>query len=252
MNEELKAFLLPRVVLTASVLLLMAALTAFIVVKTVSEIKAVSNLPVSRTISISGEGSVFAKPDIGKIVFAVVHDGETADSAAKAAAIGINDIIAFLEASGIDKKDIKTTGYSANPVYDYTQNGRVFKGYEVRQSLEIKIRDIAKAGEIIGGAVRKGANQVGELSLTTENPEALKAEARKKAIDDAKEKARILARDLGVRLDDLAGFSESSGGVYPIYARAFEMSKGSADIAPEIPAGENEIKVSVTLTYEIK
>ncbi len=104
-----------------------------------------------------------------------------------------------------------------------------------------------------------GAVGVSDLSgpnFSIDNEENLQAEARKKAIDDAKAKAEALADDLGVKLGRVANFSE--GGRYggPIYygkeMMAVDSSTGSAPAPANIPKGENTISSDVTITYELR
>ena len=96
---------------------------------------------------------------------------------------------------------------------------------------------------------------MGSLSFSVEDEEKIKVEARKKAIENAKEKAKVLAKDLGVRLGKMVSFSESGGG-YPIYARTLEALGGGNGIvsapSPQIEPGEQEIRSIVTVTYEFR
>lgn len=233
--------------------MLSIALSILVFAKIVSEIKSLSikgtQIP---SITVSGEGKVFTRPDIGQVSLSVVGESKTAVEAQSLATASINKATDFLNKKGVDKKDIKTTGYSINPLYDYKEGERIFRGYEVRQSLEVKIRDIDKAGEILAGVTSAGINQVGQLFFTVENPDNIRAEVRKQAIDNAKSKARALAKDLGVRLGDILSFNESYGGIQPIYREAIFAPMGKGGSAPEVPVGENEIVVTVSLVYEIK
>lgn len=228
-------------------------LSIFVLTKIVSEIKTFSvkgtQIP---SIAVSGEGKAFVKPDIGQVSLSVVGEGKTTADAQSIATASINKTMDFLSKEGVEKKDIKTAGYSINPLYDYKDGERIFRGYEVRQSLEVKIRDIGKAGEILAGAAKTGVNQAGQISFTVENLNNIKAEVRKQAIANAKSKAKALAKDLDVKLGDILSFNESYGGIQPIYREAIfaPMAKGGA--APEVPVGENEIVVNVSLVYEIK
>lgn len=209
------------------------------------------------TISISGEGSVFAKPDIGQVNLTVIREGKTVAEAQKAATEGANAVVGYLKSAGIEEKDIKTISYNLNPRYDYTQNGgRVDRGYEVVQTFDVKIRNLDKAGDILAGAAEKGANQVSGLNFTIDNPDTLNAQAREDAIRDAKEKAEKLADQLGVRLGRIVSFSESSGGYPPVpmYYKGMggAVAQDSASVAPATPTGENEIVSNVTIIYEIR
>jgi len=129
---------------------------------------------------------------------------------------------------------------------------RVLVGYEVSQSLQIKIRDMEKIGEIIQVATDAGANQVSDLQFIVDNEDALKQQARAEAIAKAKTKAKELADQLGVKLVRVSNFSES--GVVPYFyglekAAALEGIGGGT---PQIETGENKIEVTVSITYEIK
>lgn len=228
-------------------------LSVLVLTKIVSEVKSFSvkgtQIP---SITVSGEGKIFAKPDIGQVSLSVVGEGKTVAQAQSIATASINKTMDFLDKAGVEKKDIKTAGYSINPLYDYKDGERIFRGYEVRQSLEVKIRDLGKAGEILAGAAAAGVNQVGQLSFTVEDPDQVKAEARKLAIDDAKSKAKVLAKDLGERLGDILSFNESYGGIQPIYREAVLAPTPKGATAPEVPVGENEIVVNVSVVYELR
>ncbi len=128
-------------------------------------------------------------------------------------------------------------------------------GYTVNQSTEVKVRDTAKVGELLSALGDAGISQLYGPNFTVEDSDAVQAEARKEAIEEARAKAKILARDLGVSLVRGVNFSESSGG-YPMpYYRSDVMGMGGAmeaKVAPEIAAGENEIVSQVYITYEIR
>ena len=135
----------------------------------------IENIP---TISVGAEGRVFAKPDIGEIVLAVFHEAKTVSEAQKQSAETINKIMNFLRAAGVEEKDVKTTNYGINPQYDYIEGKQIFRGYQVSQNLQVKIRKLENSGNIISGAADNGANIVGGLNFTVDDPDLLKTEAR--------------------------------------------------------------------------
>lgn len=223
------------------------------------------------TINVSGTGEAFAAPDVANISFSVTKDAKTVAEAQKLSADGINAIMAFLEENKIEKKDIQTTGYNLYPKYEYQRsvaclnyngngycpNGKqILVGYTVSQSVVVKVRKIDDAGTIIGGLGEKGATDISGINLEVDEPEMVQAEARDKAIKNAKEKAQILAKSLGVRLVRIVSYSD--GGNYPVYA--FGRGGGEAKMiaadmavpAPEIPVGQNQYSSNVTITYEIQ
>jgi hypothetical protein len=156
----------------------------------------------------------------------------------------------------VEEKDIKTSNYSLSPIYDWTEDdGRVLQGYQVYQSVDLKIRDLASIGDIISETTQKGANQVGSINFTIDDEYELKNKAREMAIEKAKEKAEIIANQTGMKLGDIKNVSEHSyTPVYNNYSNAkLEMSDsvGGAS-APSIEAGQNEVKVEVVVTYEVE
>ncbi len=218
-------------------------------------------------INVTGEGKVSAKPDIATFTFTVRIENSKLKSAQDENSASSAKVVQFLKSAGVVDKDIRTTYYNISPQYQYPRPCPISSGvypcptlkttivgYEVVSSYEVKIRDLGTAGDILDGVTSAGAGEVNGPSFTLDNPDVTKTEARKKAIDNAKAKADVLARDLGVRLGDIVGFNESGGG-YPIMfekATVSAMGGGVAAPAPSIQPGENEITSDVTITYEIR
>lgn len=251
----------------------LAMLALFLLVSTLSEFKSLrfigSGVNASNTISVSGEGTAFAVPDIATFSVSVRETAKDVATAQKAATKKNNDIIEYLTEAGVAEKDIQTTEYSVNPQYDYSNTSCAsgycppsnpkLVGYEVAQTLTIKVRETDKAGDVLSGVGSRGASNVSGLSFTIDDEDAVNAEAREKAIEDARTKASELAKQLHVKLVRIVGFSES--GNYPYYAKmTLESSAygrgGAMDApavpAPQLPVGENKIVSNVTLTYEIR
>lgn len=248
-----------------AVLVLLASL--FIVVKIAAEMKSYQfighGIAPTNTISFSGTGDVFAIPDIASVTFSVVGEGKTVDEAQKGTTAKISAALGFLKTSGIEEKDIKTLNYNSYPKYDTqilppcydgncpVRNPKII-GYEVNETIAVKIRNTDNAGKIALGLGKIGVSNMSGPDFTIEDQDALQAQARKKAIDDAKQKAATLSRDLGVKLLRIVGFNES--GNYPIYFNKAESMSGGDVMAPtpELPKGENKITSNVTITYEIR
>lgn len=250
-------------------LLFAALLNAFLVLLIVSygtavwkEIKTIRGPKLQ--ISLQGEGKVAAKPDVLKLTATVLTEGASLIDAQKVNTERSNAVTDFLKNSGVAEKDVKTVGYNIYPQYSYPRPCRVLPcledetpkivGYQIRNTLAITIRDIAKAGDILSGVVEAGANEVSGLEFAIDEPDALKAEAREKAIDDARAKAERLAEGLGKRVGKIVAFSESGffPGPIPFAVEAFGKGGGGVAPSPEIQPGENEITVNVSVTYEFK
>ena len=209
------------------------------------------------TISIAGEGKVTAIPDIATIDVGVMTEAKEVSVAQKQNTEKMNAITKKVKDQGVEDKDIQTTNYQIYPQYDYYPNGRQqLRGYQVTQSARIKIRDLSKSGAILSLAGEAGANQVSGVSFTIDDPEALKQQAREKALDNARQKAKSLADHAGVKLGKIVSFSESDNGSppYPIYARAEALGVGGgldAMPSPKVESGSLDIQVNVDVSYEI-
>ncbi len=253
-----------------SIVLVFLLLALFLFVKTVGEIKSYrfigGGVPATNTITVNGTGEVFAVPDIGSFTFSVTEEKPTVKDAQAEATRKINIALGLLRSADVEERDIKTTAYNVYPRYEYKREicpfgvpcpvgKRELVGYTVSQTISVKIRNIEQAGELLSEIGSVGVTNVSGLNFTIDDEDELKRTARKDAIEDARDKARQLARDLGVKLVRVVSFSE--GGGQPVFFRSFDVALESVSgvggmEAPEIPVGENKITSNVSITYEIR
>jgi len=207
------------------------------------------------TITIQGEAEVYAVPNIATINIAVVTEDSSVEKAMSSNTEKMNNVISALKTDfSIDEKDIQTENFNINPRYEWTESERILVGYEINQVVNVKIRNLDVIGDVIQKSTELGANDINSLSFTFDNDEALKEEAREKAIQNAKDKAEALGKDLGIKIVKIVDFYESSlipatRGVY--YNEAMKISLDSATSA-DIEVGQNKITSIVSITYLIK
>jgi hypothetical protein len=256
-------------------------LTLYFTAKIITEIKGYNFIggatPASNVISFDGKGEISATPDIATISFTLSDDEKDLKTAQDKVTTKETAVLSFLDSQKIDKKDIKTESYNSYPKYDYSNsvcpvqqyNGtsmmggslpvycppgkQVLSGYTVSESISVKVRDITKAGAVVQGIGAVGVKDMNGPNFSIEKEDALKAQARKMAINDAKAKAQTLSKDLGVNLVRIVNFSEN--GNYPIMYNTYGMAKADSAVsapAPTLPTGENKITSNVTITYEIR
>lgn len=243
----------------------LVVLALFLAVETLGSLKKLTAVdPVFNSISISGEGEVLAVPDIATFSFSVSADAKDVSEAQRLVTEKMNAIISALKEAGIEEKDIKTTDYSVWPKYVYAQGpctefycppGRqVPDGYTASHNISLKARETGRVGEILALVGEKGATNISSISFIVDDEEVLREEARSLAIRDAREKAKKLSKDLGVRLVRVISYYDNNGRVGPYFEATYGMGGDmmKASPAPTIPSGENKIKASVTVTYEIR
>lgn len=230
--------------------------------------RAANSTVANRTINIQGTGSVDIVPDIASFSFSAISQAATAEEAEQQATENLNKAIQYLKDQGVEDKDIQTSSFNVYPQYDYNikpmpisdrgYEGPAIVGYEANQSVRVKIRDLEKAGEIVGGVARNGANQVSGLNFTVDSVESYRNQARQEAFDNAWNKAQTMAKQAGVNIARVVTFSEGGGyggGFYEERAMAMDtigMGEGPSPVIPQIEPGQQEISVTVYVTYEIK
>lgn len=209
---------------------------------------------VRDTITIEGEGKVNAQPNIAETTMGVLSQGADIGVLQTENTRKMNALIAAIKTSGVADKDIQTQQYSISPRYDYTNGAQKLVGYEVGQQVRVKIRDLTKVGALLTSAAQLGANQVSGLAFTFDDPSSLEQEARKKAIENAREKADELARSLGVDVVRVVSFNESNVGTPRPMMNAYAMEGKAVDQAmtPSIEAGSTDLTSHVSVTYEIR
>jgi uncharacterized protein YggE len=261
----------PRVMATAA----LTMLAIFLLVLTISAVKSYhyigTGISPTNTIEVEGHGQVVAVPDTA--TFTVTVEDTAADVAtaqSKATAQG-NAIVNYLEGQGVDATDIQTTDYEINPQYSYSQSAcpdiandsgvpvycppgkQVMTGYQVSETLTVKVTDTSKAGTLLAGVGSQGASSVSGLTFTVSDQDTLQEQAQQQAIAEAQGKAQALAKSLGVQIVGVVGFNENNGtqGVMPLAFAAASNGAVSAP-APEIQTGQNTISDDVTIAYEIQ
>lgn len=216
-----------------------------------------------RNFSVTGEGKVVAVPDVAQFSFSVITEGENnianlqQENTQKA-----NRAIALIKNSGVEDKDIKTSNYNLQPRYQYfscevTKNSKVkpcpppeIVGYSIVQTVSVKIRNLEKSGEILSGIVQSGVNSVSEISFAIDDKTEIENSAREEAIADATKKAESIAKAGNFRLGKILSIYENS---FPMFNK--EMGGGMAmesDVAPSIEPGSQDVRVNVTINYEIR
>lgn len=204
------------------------------------------NTTKSTTFDVTGEGKVDVKPDLGTVSAGVSATGSTTAQVQEQINSKINKISDSVKSLGIDAKDIKTSNYNINPTYSDSQ---VITGYSANTTLTIKVRDVNKIGQVIDSATGAGATNVSNLGFEVSDKSKFENEARKLAVEDAKKKAENEANIAGFRLGRIINYSENFGGQprpMPFVAES------SIKTPTNIEAGQNEIEVTVTLSYELQ
>jgi uncharacterized protein YggE len=207
-----------------------------------------------QTVSVSGHGETTVAPDTASISLGVDVTKPTLSEAQAQATDQATAVIATLKAAGIAAKDIQTTSYNVNILYDTSRHGdpNQVQGYEVTNQLQVTVRDTAKLGQLLDQAVKAGANDVSGISFFVDDQTAAASEARRLAVEDAHTKAEELATAAGLTLGPVITITEGAETpVIPMYPMP-EAAMAKADAAVPVEAGSSTVAVDVSIAYELR
>lgn len=204
------------------------------------------------TVTASGSGETLAAPDMAEMFFGV----SVLKPDAKAALDGASDVASAVtdavKKAGIPADDIQTANISVYP--EYSGNGEkapTVSGYRASVQVRVKIRDLAKIGDVIGAASDAGANEIGGPSFTLDDDVAAQDEAITDAIADARRRAETMAKAAGKSLGEIVAVTETGVSTPPIYWGAERAAMDSALSVP-IEPGQLNVNASVTVVFELK
>lgn len=209
----------------------------------------------SRTITVVGEGVVNIEPNVARTNIGVEVLRPTVEEAAAENAAIVDRLLATLVELGIAGKDIQTSGYNvfaerygaSGPVSDEEVQ------YRVSNNVTVIIRDLDKVGEVLDASIKAGANNIYGVEFLLDDATAVRSEARKLAVENARATAEELAALNGVKVGKILAISEvvgGAGGFYNNSISSFQIGMGGAERTP-IQPGQLRLTMQLQLTYEL-
>lgn len=233
-------------------LLILIILAAAALVCTMPQTNAHEHGPQKRTISLAASGAVKATPDKIDITTGMTSEALTAREALDKNTEAMAQVVEALKSDGIDAKDIQTINFSVAPVYEQRKEGTApfIVGYRVVNSVRISLRDTKKLGTILDKVVSLGANTIDSIEFGMAEPEALKDEARKLAMEAVTANARLYAEAAGVKLGPVLTIIEEDAFI-PRYGSA---APARMEMVRDVPieAGTATVEVRVRVTWELE
>ena len=205
-------------------------------------------------LNISANAEAKRVPDVASISTGVVTQATDANAAMRANAVQMDKVMAAIRKAGIAERDIQTSGINLNPNYKYVENAPpAIIGYQASNTVNVKLRDVAKMGKVLDALVASGANQINGPTFEIDQPEPVYDEARVAALKKAQARAETYAKSLGLRVRRIISISEGGGGGFrpmPMMAMASgRMNKAEMDTA--VSPGESAVSVSLDVVFEL-
>ena len=203
-------------------------------------------------LSVSAQAEASRAPDVASLSTGVVTRAADANAALRANAEQMAKVMAAIREAGIAEKDTQTTGINVNPDYQYADNQPPkITGYQASNNVSIKVRDVSKLGRVLDALVASGANQVNGPSFEIDEPEAVYDEARRAALEKARQRADMYAKSLDMRVKRIVSISEGGGFQPPrpmmMKAMAMDAREQSSPVSP----GETTLSANLDVVFEL-
>ena len=208
-----------------------------------------------KTLNVTGSGTVYLDADIAYASLGVSYTGADLSVIQQQANETIEAVCKAMEEAGLDAKNISTDSINIYPMYDYSENEDKLTGYRIDERLSIRTENIDALGAYIDAAFAAGANTFDSITFSVKDDSQAKKDALKKAVQDAREKAEVIAEASGEEIDGVATISESEQySYYNTDSRAYIMKTESADAAAgtTVRAAQINVSADVQIAYRLK
>lgn len=205
--------------------------------------------PALHTLTVQGTGKVTVVPDVARVYLGVTLTKPTVKEARNAAAAAMTNVIGAIKGLGIADKDIQTTGLNLSARYADGSSTKIV-GYIISEQVQVTVRDLDKAGDVVDTATAKGATDVNGISFELADPAKSLDDARAAAIAAAQTSAQAMAAAAHVTLGTVVSVADGSAPT-PIYYGAASGAVPMADVKTPVQPGTQEISAAVTVVFEI-
>ena len=210
------------------------------------------HMPADATLlSVSSQAEARRAPDIATVSAGVVTQAADGNTAMRQNAEQMSRVLAAVKAAGVAAKDVQTSGINLNPQYRYEENQPPrITGYQASNTVTVKLRDVAKMGQVLDALVASGANQINGPSFGIAEPEPLYDQARADALKQAQARAATYADTLGLRVRRIVSISEGGAGM-PVPMPRMAMKAEAFDGSTPVAAGESSVSVQLDVVFEL-
>jgi Uncharacterized conserved protein len=205
--------------------------------------------PALHTLTVAASGKVTVVPDVARVYLGVSLTKPTVKEARAAAATAMTNILAAIKALGVADADIQTTGLSLSTQYASGSSTRIV-GYAISEQVQVTVRDLDKAGDVVDAATAKGATDVNGISFEIANPAKAQNDARAAAVAAARDSAVAMASAAHVTLGAVVSIADASAPT-PIYYGAASAAAPMLDLKTPVQPGTQDVSAEVTVVYEL-
>jgi uncharacterized protein YggE len=229
----------------------LALLTFVPVVPAVAQPPIPLDLPI---VTVRGEGVVRMAPDRALVRVGAESRSRDPKEAQNANAAAMSAVLQKITATGIPKDAVRTLVVSLQQEYDFSGGRQTPRGYLARNTVEVRVDDLTKLGDVLDASVSSGATSIQGLEFDLKERTKIEREALTRAVADATARATAAASGAGKTVDRVIRIDETLQGPIMRPQAEFRMAAEAAGAPPATPVAEGEIEIRsvVTLTAVIK
>ena len=202
-------------------------------------------------LQISAHGESHRTPDVAEMSAGVVTQNVDANAAIRENATRMAAVVAALKKAGVADRDIQTSSIGLSPQYNYRENQPpTITGYQASNTVNVRLREIGKAGDVLDALVKQGSNQISGPTFSIDKPQTAIDEARRQAVQQARAHADLYADATGLKVRRIVSMSESAE-ITQQPPRPMMMMAKTAEASTPVAAGENTLSVDLNVVYEL-
>lgn len=198
-------------------------------------------------INVQGSGAIEVTPNAYSVTFVVEEEGDTVSKLNSQLNADLRQVVQFLLSQGISEKHIQSMQVRLQPRYVNTPQGRVQQGFSLSRDIIVTSTDLDTYDSVLDGVLKRGVDRIQQfnfIALSEQNAYELALVA---AVKDAKQRAQLLAKELGIEVGEVVAISESGGNMPIPVMRAEAMAK---DMSMSLP-GQQRVEARINVTFKI-
>ncbi len=209
--------------------------------------------PSERIVTTMGEAEVRMAPDQAFVTVGIEQRAQKPQEARRLAAEVMNRVQSQLTALGIPAAAIRTVSFNLNADWDYSNNKRTLRGYVVTNLVEVRVDDIEKVADVLDRSIAAGGNSIHGVRWDIKDRVQVERDARRQAVDDARQRAEVAVADAGARLGVVSSITEQRMDYQPkVMMMRAEMAPQAVGAPTPTSPGEIDITARVTVSFRIE
>lgn len=210
-------------------------------------------------ISLVSSETVEVVPDMAELQVTIRTEDKDAAKCQQENTAKLNQLLEYLKEEGVLEESIKTSGFSLNPIYDWSGNTQKLVGYDMRTTVTVTDVPVDGLGVMLTEVVENGANEIDSVSYFSSQYDQAYNQALAKAIELSKGKGEALAAASGMKLGPVLKIQEMSDNQYGRYVNAdLRATKNMAmaavaedSVAMDVMPGEMQVTAEITVEFEL-